>query len=258
QWHYDTANNIWQRNSEFTPDGNTSSTTTTTRKSAVILLVLDCSSSLGNQFSTLQNNANNFINTIATRIGTVQTDEAFSYFDYRPIGAVTINGVHWATRNVDAPGTFAASPESAGRFYQWNRKKDWPATGSVSGWDTSTPSGTTWAAANDPSPAGWRVPTLSELQTLLDTDKVSHVWTTVNGVNGRRFTDKATGASIFLPAVGYRNRDNGTLNGAGRGEYWSGTHYDSNYAYILYFTSVGANASYTDREYGVSIRCVAK
>jgi len=33
---------------------------------------------------------------------------------------VIINGIKWATRNVDMPGTFAANPEDAGMFYQWD------------------------------------------------------------------------------------------------------------------------------------------
>ena len=40
---------------------------------------------------------------------------------------VVINGVRWATCNVDAPGNFAANPEDAGMFYQWNRKVGWSA-----------------------------------------------------------------------------------------------------------------------------------
>ncbi|MDR1809513.1 MAG: hypothetical protein LBR34_03800, partial [Prevotella sp.] len=61
---------------------------------------------------------------------------------------VVINGVRWATRNVDAPGTFAATPESAGMFYQWNRSLGWsssnPLVNSNGGttWDNSAPSGT--------------------------------------------------------------------------------------------------------------------
>ena len=39
-----------------------------------------------------------------------------------PTDGVVINGVRWATRNVDKPGTFAANPEDAGMLYQWNRK----------------------------------------------------------------------------------------------------------------------------------------
>ncbi|MDR0873068.1 MAG: hypothetical protein LBN27_06320, partial [Prevotellaceae bacterium] len=37
---------------------------------------------------------------------------------YNPADGVLINGVVWAKYNVDAPGTFAATPESAGKFYQ--------------------------------------------------------------------------------------------------------------------------------------------
>jgi len=35
---------------------------------------------------------------------------------------VVINGVKWATRNVDKPGTFVANPEDFGMLYQWNRR----------------------------------------------------------------------------------------------------------------------------------------
>lgn len=31
---------------------------------------------------------------------------------------VEINGLIWATRNVDAPGTFAKNPEDYGMYYQ--------------------------------------------------------------------------------------------------------------------------------------------
>jgi hypothetical protein len=63
QWNYIASTSTWQINSEFTPDGNTE--TKVDRKSAVIMLVLDCSSSLGSQFSTMQSNANAFINKMA-------------------------------------------------------------------------------------------------------------------------------------------------------------------------------------------------
>jgi len=35
---------------------------------------------------------------------------------------VVIGGVRWATCNVDAPGTFASSPEKIGMLYQWGKK----------------------------------------------------------------------------------------------------------------------------------------
>jgi hypothetical protein len=44
---------------------------------------------------------------------------------------VKIGNTIWATRNVDAPGTFAEAPESAGMFYQWNRNIGWSTTDPV-------------------------------------------------------------------------------------------------------------------------------
>jgi len=171
---------------------------------------------------------------------------------------VVINGVTWATRNVGAPKTFVTNPEDAGMFYQWNRPTAWTA-GSVSGWDISNPTGTTWETANDPSPAGWRVPTKAELQSLLNTTYVTQVWTTLNGINGRRFTDIATGNSIFLPAAGYLDRNNGSLLSAGStGLYWSNTANNSDDAgYLSLGMSTSAAAvgnSY--RTSGLSVRCV--
>jgi uncharacterized protein (TIGR02145 family) len=172
---------------------------------------------------------------------------------------VVINGVTWATCNVDEPGTFASSPESAGKFYQWNRKKAWPATGSVSNWDSSLPSGDTWAKENDPSPSGWRVPTIAEMEKLFDENRVTNERTEVNGVNGRKFTDKATGASIFLPAAGSRNYDGGSLYDVGYfGYYWSSTGGDSVNAYGLGFYSVNAGLDDDYRRGGLSVRPVAE
>jgi uncharacterized protein (TIGR02145 family) len=175
--------------------------------------------------------------------------------------AVLINGVRWATCNVDQPGTFAASPETPGMFYQWNRKKAWPATGSVTGWDNSYPTGDSWEAANDPSPAGYRVPTLDEIKKLLDETNVSNEWTTVNNVKGRKFTDKNNGNSIFLPAVGYRYSSYGTLDYDGAsGYYWRSAvlERDERYASNLYFDSYVADWAVNYRSCGFSVRPVAE
>jgi len=180
---------------------------------------------------------------------------------------VVINGVKWATRNVDAFGTFAATPQSAGKFYQWNRKKAWSATepaagiaiGEAGGWDATYPTGTTWEKANDPSPKGWRVPTKAEMDKLFDATKVSNEWTTQNGVTGRKFTDKSTGASLFFPAAGDRDGYDGTFYIAGvDGAYWSGTEYGSDGAYGLDFFSGFAAVDGLDRAYGFSVRSVAE
>ena len=73
-WFTNSSGN-WEPNSEFTPNNN--STLEVTRKSALIMLVLDCSSSLGSQFSTVKTQANNFIGTLAG----YGNDEGFSFID---------------------------------------------------------------------------------------------------------------------------------------------------------------------------------
>jgi len=192
-------------------------------------------------------------------------------YDWDGNESVVINGVRWATCNVDEPGIFAASPESAGKFYRWNRKTAYPATGSVFYWEEydSRDYSYIWETENNPCPAGWRIPTLEEIQRLLDTKKVSNEWQKRNGVYGRCFIDKSTGASIFLPAVGYRNGDDGMLGGVfndkGRvGLYWTTTlpYYGSGNPYYLRFTygdskdDVGWECYFINGAYGLSLRCV--
>jgi len=183
---------------------------------------------------------------------------------------VLINGVLWAEYNVDAPGTFAVKPEAPGMLYQWNRRVGWNASDPMinsnggSTWDTSTPTGNVWEKANDPSPAGWRVPTYEELCKLKDEEKVTSEWVTQNGVLGKKFTDKSTDNTIFLPAVGCRFTSTGVLELAENGGlYWSSTPeggYDDVFAYFFYFRNDGLGYinDYNGRRYGFSIRSVAE
>jgi len=177
------------------------------------------------------------------------------------VGSVMINGVCWATRNVGAPGTFAASPESPGMFYQWNRRIGWsstnPMTNHLGGttWDATTPAGTTWESVNCPCPPGWRVPTNAELQSLVD---AGSAWRTQNGVNGRIFGSGDN--TLFLPAAGSRGNNTGALDNVGTiGYYWSsapsGT---STYTYGLYLTSRYFFMSLYNCGNGFSVRCVAE
>jgi len=179
---------------------------------------------------------------------------------------VEINGVVWATRNVDAPGTFTKNPEDFGMLYQWNRSIGWsgadPMINSNGGtvWDSSIPVGTVWETTNDPSPAGWRVATHEEHLKLLDTDNVSSEWTSINGINGRRFTDKSNGNSVFLPAAGSRAGSDGNIGQAGSMcFYWSSTQYFDGYTYgasSLLLSSTGATWNPYIAYLGFSVRCV--
>ena len=68
---------------------------------------------------------------------------------------VVINGVRWATSNVEMPGTFARNPESAGGLF-------------------------TWEEAQNACPQGWRLPTADELRSL--NGAAGGEWTAINGV----------------------------------------------------------------------------
>lgn len=69
----------------------------------------------------------------------------------------------------------------------------------------------------------WRMPTDEEWEELLNGCTSS--WTTINGVNGYRFTSNINGNSIFLPAASIYNGI--YLSSVGSiGNYWSSSLYD--------------------------------
>lgn len=160
---------------------------------------------------------------------------------------VVINGIRWATRNVDVPGSFVEYPEDAGWFFTWNSRQGLPRVSP----------GTRWERANDPCPTGWRVPTLEEFQSL---EAAGSRWGTLNGIYGRFFgTDPEW---IFLPAAEQ------TRNSAGRvqetmsnrpsstGSYWSGSHATFT-AYRLTFRRAGVLIDNSSKGNMHSVRCVA-
>ena len=173
---------------------------------------------------------------------------------------VKIGGAIWATRNVDAPGTFAAKPQDYGKFYQWNRKVAWAATGTVTDWDASFPLGITWEKANDPCPTGYRVPTKAEQDALVASGST---WTSNyngTGVAGGIFGSGSN--TVFLPAADYRYFSDGNLFdfvGAGAnpdGYYWSSTMGGYSGAYFLFFSNGYVEVVATYRTGGFFVRCV--
>ena len=173
---------------------------------------------------------------------------------------VKINGVVWSPYNVGATGAFVSAPENYGGLYQWNRKDTANFLLYDDYYASSYPTATSWLAANNPCPKGWRVPTRTEIDSFLDTDKVTSEWTTENGINGRRFTDKTTNKSIFLPAASYRNKFDGALSDVGENGYYLGSiTSDNGGAYGLYLDSSRAVFSYGyDKACGFPVRCVAE
>ena len=168
---------------------------------------------------------------------------------------VLINGVRWATRNVNTPGTFVHSPEIAGQFYHWGSQVSWVSlrrtTGLITVWER-----------NNPCPRGWRVPTNAEFQSLVE---AGSVWTTVNEVNGRLFGTAPN--QIFLPAAGGGGIDQ-TMEHIPThvsqenviGFYWSNMRTGSS-GWRLRFTfgdvSFGLDPDPRNLSFGYNVRCVA-
>ena len=103
---------------------------------------------------------------------------------------------------------------------------------------------------------GWRMPTEADFQELLD--NTTNAWITINSVNGRKFTSKINGNSIFIPAAG--QHVNNSHYHTNEGYVWSSsldTSY-SNSAWNLHFDSsiIYASDTFTDRYQALSVRGV--
>ena len=175
---------------------------------------------------------------------------------------VLINGVRWATSNVDMrTGRFTASPEIVGRFNQWGSPMQWISSPPVNRGAPPLMMSSFWSMAYNPCPPGWRVPYRDELESLI---AAGSFWTTVNGVPGRVFGTPPN--QIFLPAAGCGgcdiDMDHITTHVAFErmlGFYWSrdarGTR-----AYRLRISqvdaTVGNDGHFCNTLFGFSVRCV--
>ena len=171
------------------------------------------------------------------------------------------SGTKWCCCNVGA-----STPEGYGGHYAWGETSEKSYYG---GWDTYFDSqcekyhngGQTELLPEDDAAtvnmgAPWRMPTTAQQQEL--SDNCSSEWTQQNGVNGRLFTGP-NGGQIFLPAAGYRWK-NDNLDGADSfGNYWSSSLFPGNdgLAYGLHFDLFSWSWDYDSYRYnGLSVRAV--
>ena len=105
--------------------------------------------------------------------------------------------------------------------------------------------------------SGWRMPSKTQFDELINSSYTTTTWTTQNGVYGRKITSKSNGNSLFLPAAGYRG-DTSLSNAGSVGYYRSRTltTYFSDDAYYLYFGSGNIYADHNLRSSGYSVRPV--
>ena len=185
------------------------------------------------------------------------------------------SGLLWATRNVGA-----SSPEDYGDYFAWAETQpksyyDWSTyqytcnddyngltkycNDSDYGCNGFTDNLTTLQPGDDAATANWgsgaRMPTKQEWEELRD--YCSSVWTTQNGVNGRRFTGP-NGNTLFLPAAGSRWSDE-LIRAGSYGYYWSSsldTDYPEGAWYFDFYSAGYAYMNYYSRDIGRSVRAV--
>jgi len=180
-------------------------------------------------------------------------------------------GKIWMDRNLGASQVATSSTDSLayGDLYQWGRFADGhqcrtsAATAALSSSDVPghgyfilapdspndwrSPQNTTlWQGmkgVNNPCPAGYRVPTVAEL----DAERLS--WS-INTAAG------AIASPLKLPLAGSRNKSDGSLSYVGSwGFYWSSSVYGTN-SMLLHFSSTTANTLSSSRAFGLSVRCI--
>ena len=194
----------------------------------------------------------NLRNVIAIAICLAGTATAFAQET-----GVVINGVTWATRNVDAPNTFVANPEDGGMYYQWNSKVGWTAEGvpsdGTSTWNSAWNGNdaNSWETANNVCPSGWRIPTIEELEGLLN----SGYELTTTPVEGVIFG--TGGNTIFLPVVNALSNAGTLFDGWDGSSFWSSST-TADYVASDLVISYGTPSIYhgDSRGIGVSVRCV--
>ena len=128
---------------------------------------------------------------------------------------------------------------------------DWCTTPNDAFWGGADIGSPTVKTMFDPSPAGWRVPSLkgSASPWTKFTDS-TFSWDYTN--LGKTYTDGS-----FYPAAGHRGYSSGALSYVGgRGGCWSGSHFlGDGYALYFYSSNVYPASNYF-RAYGFSVRCV--
>jgi uncharacterized protein (TIGR02145 family) len=116
-----------------------------------------------------------------------------------------------------------------------------------------------WSPANNPCPAGWRLPDEAQFVAVNTNNNDTDLGTwTAYGDNTSLSAVKKIGSYLYFPIVGGRNSYNTELSARGsQGQYWCGNANGSN-GYFTAFneTYLISHTPSTSRTSGMSLRCV--
>jgi hypothetical protein len=204
-------------------------------------------------------------------LGGTKIKEAYlgSQLVYQKKDWVEVGGVKWAKFNVGAPKTFVESIYDYGMLYKFNNKVGWPATGTISAsnpasngataWDSASYGSTSgWLAENDPSPAGWRLPTGGTDGEFQKLASAFSVWDATN--KGRWFADVQSDLgdpekSIFLRFGGWRQWTTPLYLGQ-YGFFWTSTPNNSTFGGLIEIAINRVSYSNGYYETACNLRCV--
>lgn len=155
-------------------------------------------------------------------------DEGYEYID---LGLPS--GTLWATCNVGA-----TTPEGYGDYFAWGETRPKESYTKSNYIYTDSPKCLPLSAdaANVNWGGDWRMPTISQIDEILDENNCNWIFTKMNGVVGQLVVSKHNGKSIFLPAAG--NIEDDVYYWQGRCAcYWSSDNSDSylDRSYIMNF-----------------------
>ncbi|AQW96536.1 hypothetical protein CMU78_12315 [Elizabethkingia anophelis] len=196
------------------------------------------------------------------------------YLDnYNGQKAARINGKVWMLYNLGDNRTDPnTGPFDQSNFYQFGRSAV-VATGStqtaeISGWNTTIAADNAWNSGteaapvktgNDPCPQNYRIPTRTELQSLLDGTTKTEIGTfndsPTNFSAAKVYTsNRNSSVKLTFPAIGARNAAAGRVNNRGISPHvWTSTASDASNAYAN-----GRNTIVTHlKNTGNPIRCIA-
>lgn len=149
------------------------------------------------------------------------------------------SGTKWAAINVNA-----TSETDYGAYYKYGKGATSGATNTQYYGGTEDPLAASADTATKVWGGAWHMPTKAQFEEL--TANTTNEWTTINGVNGAKFTAQ-NGKYVFFPAAGNCNK--GTMSNVGTWcYYWGSTPSGSQNAYYLStgsdYTGVGSYYRY--------------
>ena len=173
------------------------------------------------------------------------------------------SGTKWACCNVGA-----SSPEQYGGYYAWGETVekstyDWSnyilcdGMESTSHYIGTNIAGTNYDVAHVKWGDSWVMPSYSQFKELIE--NCTTEWTSLNGINGYKFTGP-NGSSIFLPASGYYGFGDKFFEGSA-GLFWSSTYNSSNKELARYLRFDSGRLTldyYLSRNSGQPVRAIQK